>query len=55
MKYVYIVQEISCTEDDIVGGVIKGVYSTIPLAQAPSKNLEERVKTRKKRSYMTSL
>ena len=37
MKYVYIVQEISCTEDDIVGGVIKGVYTTIPLAQAAIK------------------
>ena len=44
MRYAYIVQEISCTEDDIVGGVIKGVYSTMPLAQAAVKEFRKESK-----------
>ena len=49
MKHVYIVQEISCTEDDIVGGVIKGVYSTIPLAQAAIKEFRRESKDKKEK------
>ena len=49
MKYVYIVQEISCTEDDLVGGVIKGVYSTIPLAQAAIKEFRRESKDKKEK------
>ena len=49
MKYVYIVQEISCTEDDIIGGVIKGVYTTIPLAQAAIKEFRRESKDKKEK------
>ena len=49
MKYIYLVQEISCSEDDIIGGVIKGVYTTIPLAQAAIKEFRRESKDKKEK------
>ena len=46
MNFVYVVQEITCTENDVVGGVIKGVYSTLVLAQKSVREFKKKYKPR---------
>ena len=46
MNFVYVVQEITCTENDVVGGIIKGVYSTLVLAQKAVREFKKKYKPR---------
>jgi len=41
MKFCYVVQEITCTETEILGGSVKGVYSTLPMAQKAVKEFRK--------------
>jgi hypothetical protein len=47
-NFCYVVQEITCTETEILGGSVKGVYTTLPMAQKAVK--EFRKKYKKKQS-----
>jgi mRNA-degrading endonuclease YafQ of YafQ-DinJ toxin-antitoxin module len=47
-KFCYVVQEVTCTESDVIGGSVKGVYSTLPMAQQAVKEFKKKYKKKHK-------
>ena len=43
-NFCYVVQEITCTQTEILGGSVKGVYSTLPMAQKAVKEFKKKYK-----------